>query len=247
MANCAGLGLAHSVRDGRRGRRGRADAAPHADRNRQHQDPAAKGAGTMAELFKHHKRAFFTVLGYTAGGSLIFYTFTTYMQKYLVNSAGMSIKTASNVMTACLFMYMCMQPLFGALSDRIGRRSNMLLFGALGALMTVPVLTSLQSVTARCGRRADHPGTGHRQLLHLDQRHREGRDVPARSARAGRGAVVRDRQRHLRRHGGIRGAGAEEIGHESYFYWYVTAMMAVAFLVSLHNAAVGWRGGSPLP
>src|SRR5689334_5110035 len=106
---------------------------------------AAKGAGTMRELFTHHKRAFFVVLGYTAGGSLIFYTFTTYMQKYLVNSAGMSIKTASNVMTACLFIYMCMQPLFGALSDRIGRRSNMLLFGALGALMTVPVLSNLQS------------------------------------------------------------------------------------------------------
>jgi len=107
---------------------------------------AAKGAGTMRELFTHHKRAFFVVLGYTAGGSLIFYTFTTYMQKYLVNSAGMSIKTASNVMTACLFIYMCMQPLFGALSDRIGRRSNMLLFGALGALMTVPVLSNLQNV-----------------------------------------------------------------------------------------------------
>ena len=72
------------------------------------------------------------MLGFTAGGSLIFYTFTTYMQKYLVNTAGMSIKTASNVMTGCLFVYMCMQPLFGALSDRIGRRNNMLLFGALG-------------------------------------------------------------------------------------------------------------------
>ena len=70
------------------------------------------------------------MLGYTAGGSLIFYTFTTYMQKYLVNTAGMPIKTASNVMTVALFVYMCMQPLFGALSDRIGRRNNMLLFGA---------------------------------------------------------------------------------------------------------------------
>jgi MHS family dicarboxylic acid transporter PcaT-like MFS transporter len=86
------------------------------------------------------------VLGYTAGGSLIFYTFTTYMQKYLVNSAGMSIKTASNVMTVCLFLYMCMQPLFGALSDRIGRRNNMLLFGALGAIATVPILTALGHV-----------------------------------------------------------------------------------------------------
>lgn len=43
----------------------------------------SKEAGSVAALFRHHKAAFFTVLGYTAGGSLIFYTFTTYMQKYL--------------------------------------------------------------------------------------------------------------------------------------------------------------------
>ena len=109
---------------------------------------SGKTAGSVAEIFRHHKAAFFTVLGYTAGGSLIFYTFTTYMQKYLVNSAGMSIKTASNVMTACLFLYMCMQPVFGALSDRIGRRRNMLLFGALGAVVTVPILSALQSISS---------------------------------------------------------------------------------------------------
>ena len=118
---------------------------------------ASKEAGSFAALFRHHKAAFFTVLGYTAGGSLIFYTFTTYMQKYLVNTAGMPIKTASNMMTGALFVYMCMQPVFGALSDRIGRRNNMLLFGALGALCTVPILTALQSVTSPVGRlRADH-------------------------------------------------------------------------------------------
>ena len=69
------------------------------------------------------------------------------MQKYLVNSAGMTIKTASNVMTGCLLVYMLMQPLFGALSDRIGRRSNMLLFGGLGALSVIPLMTMLQGVT----------------------------------------------------------------------------------------------------
>ena len=58
------------------------------------------------------------------------------------------IKTASYVMTCALFVYMCMQPLFGALSDRIGRRNNMLLFGALGALGTVPILSALQVVTS---------------------------------------------------------------------------------------------------
>ena len=42
------------------------------------------------------------MLGYTAGGSLIFYTFTTYMQKYLVNTAHMNDRTANIVMTAVL-------------------------------------------------------------------------------------------------------------------------------------------------
>ena len=53
--------------------------------------------GTRA-LFEAQARFLF-VLGYTAGGSLIFYTFTTYMQKYLVNTAGMPTRTASQVMT----------------------------------------------------------------------------------------------------------------------------------------------------
>ena len=43
-------------------------------------------AGTIKGVFRY-PRSFFTVLGFTAGGSLVFYTFTTYMQKYLVNTA----------------------------------------------------------------------------------------------------------------------------------------------------------------
>src|SRR6266702_4796370 len=58
----------------------------------------SKEAGTLRGLL-HHKRAVLLVLGFTAGGSLIFYTFTTYMQKYLVNTAGMDAKTASTLMT----------------------------------------------------------------------------------------------------------------------------------------------------
>src|SRR6266699_1922442 len=73
-----------------------------------------KEAGTLRGLL-HHKRAVLLVLGFTAGGSLIFYTFTTYMQKYLVNTAGMDAKTASTLMTLVLLIYMLLQPLFGAI------------------------------------------------------------------------------------------------------------------------------------
>ena len=102
-------------------------------------------AGTLSELFKY-PRSLLIVIGYTAAGSLSFYTFTTYMQKYLVNSMGVPIKTASYVMTVCLLVFMCAQPLFGALSDRIGRRASMILFGALGAVFTVPILTVMHQV-----------------------------------------------------------------------------------------------------
>jgi len=109
---------------------------------------ADKEAGSVAGLFKHHTAAFVTVLGYTAGGSLIFYTFTTYMQKYLVNTAGLPAKRASLIMTGALFLFMLMQPLFGRLADRIGRRASMLWFGGLGTLGTLPILLALKTVTS---------------------------------------------------------------------------------------------------
>ena len=108
---------------------------------------ALKEAGSLKGLWRNRK-AFIMVLGFTAGGSLSFYTFTTYMQKYLVNTAGMHANTASAIMTGALFIFMLLQPFVGALSDRIGRRSSMLCFGALAALCTVPILTALQNVSS---------------------------------------------------------------------------------------------------
>ncbi|MGO3570767.1 MAG: MFS family transporter [Serratia grimesii] len=105
-----------------------------------------KDAGSLKGLWKNRK-AFLMVLGFTAGGSLSFYTFTTYMQKYLVNTSGMDAKLASGIMTAALFIYMLLQPLVGALSDKIGRRSSMLIFASFATLLTVPILLTLKNVT----------------------------------------------------------------------------------------------------
>jgi MHS family alpha-ketoglutarate permease-like MFS transporter len=107
----------------------------------------SKGAGTLSTLL-NHKRAFITVLGFTAGGSLIFYAFTTYMQKYLVNTVGMTKVTASGVMTVALLAYALLQPVFGMLSDRIGRRTSMLWFGALATICTAPIFYALRGVTS---------------------------------------------------------------------------------------------------
>jgi MFS transporter, MHS family, dicarboxylic acid transporter PcaT len=102
------------------------------------------GHGSTLRLLREHPRTFASVVLYTAGGSLFFYTFTTYMQKYLVNTVGFLRPTASAIMTTALFVYMLLQPAFGALSDVVGRRRLMMVFGALGAIVVVPVLTALR-------------------------------------------------------------------------------------------------------
>jgi MFS transporter, MHS family, alpha-ketoglutarate permease len=89
------------------------------------------------------------VLALTAGGSLAFYTFTTYMQKYLVLSAGWTKVDATRVSAMALLGYMMLQPVFGALSDRIGRRPMLIAFGVLGTLLTIPAMTALGQVTDR--------------------------------------------------------------------------------------------------
>jgi metabolite-proton symporter len=106
----------------------------------------SKEAGSLLRLLRH-KRAVLIVFAFTMGGSLYFYTFTTYMQKYLVNTAHMDASMVSIIMTAVLILYMCLQPAFGALSDRIGRRNNMILFTALGALAAAPLLFALGQVS----------------------------------------------------------------------------------------------------
>ena len=110
-----------------------------------HKALSDKHAGSFRELLRY-PRSLLTVIGYTACGSLSFYTFTTYMQKYLVNTAHFSKENATYTMTAALFVFMLVQPLFGALADRIGRRNAMLLFTLCGAVGTVPVMTAIAGV-----------------------------------------------------------------------------------------------------
>jgi MHS family alpha-ketoglutarate permease-like MFS transporter len=194
----------------------------------------AKGAGTMAELFRNHKAAFITVLGYTAGASLIFYTFTTYMQKYLVNSTGMSIRTASHIMTGCLFVFMIMQPAFGALSDRIGRRNNMLLFAGLGALTTLPVLTVVHHVTSPAvafllitfSLMVVSFYTSVSGIVKAEMFPPEVRALGVGLAYAVANALFGGSAEYV-------ALGLKSIGHETVFYWYVTVMMVIAFLFSL--------------
>lgn len=99
--------------------------------------------GSLKVLFNDHPRAILTVVGLTMGGTLAFYTYTTYMQKFLVNTVHLT-KERSTVLTFWLMLiYACIQPLCGMLSDKIGRKPLLITFGVAGTLFTVPILTAV--------------------------------------------------------------------------------------------------------
>ncbi len=103
-------------------------------------DPAAL---SPLRSLAQHPRAILTVVGLTLGGTIAFYTFTNYAQKFLVNTAGFSETLAARVSLAVLVLALVLQPLLGALSDRIGRRPVLLFFGIGATVGTVPLLTLL--------------------------------------------------------------------------------------------------------
>lgn len=102
--------------------------------------------GTIAELLAHKKEALL-VIALTMGGTVAYYTYTTYLTKYLSNTAGLAKETATLVSFCALFVFMCLQPLAGALSDRIGRRPLLITFGIGSMVGTVPLMTALGGVS----------------------------------------------------------------------------------------------------
>ncbi len=80
-------------------------------------------------------------------GTLAFYTYSTYMRKFIVNTIGLSKSDATFISATTLFIFMWIQPLVGLLSDYVGRRPILITFGILGTLFTVPILTTLSHTT----------------------------------------------------------------------------------------------------
>jgi len=102
-----------------------------------------KERGSTMALFRDHPRESAAILALTAAGSLAFYAYTTYMQKFLVNTTGFAKDTATGIMAVVLILYMVVQPGIGWLSDHVGRKTTIAVGLGIGALVTYPVMSAI--------------------------------------------------------------------------------------------------------
>lgn len=195
---------------------------------------AVRERGRAMSLFRAYPQKTLTVMALTAAGGVGFYTFTTYMQKLLVNSAGFEKPVVSQLMTGLLTIFMVLPPLAGWLADKLGHRRTLLVsFGGL-AVVSVPVLGQLSTATdpvvafllalvplvlfsGYCGMSAIFKA----ELYPVHVR-ALGVAVPYAIAQAIFGGNAETTALYLKK-----------IGHESAFFWLVAALMTVGFLVTL--------------
>lgn len=194
----------------------------------------------LIQLFTKHPKETLTVMLLTAGGTLAFYAYSIYMQKFLVNTSGFSREVASQINAVTLFVFMLLQPVAGGLSDRIGRKPLMVAFGIAGVLFTYPIFSTLETtrdplVAGALVMAALIIVTGYTSI----------------------NAVVKAElfPAHIRALGvalpyalanTIFGGTAESVallfkksGFEQGFYWYVTAMIGISLIVYLKMRDTG--------
>ncbi|EAJ2862787.1 MFS transporter [Campylobacter coli] len=100
--------------------------------------------GTLKALFTSSWKQFLMVLGITAGGSLAFYTITTYTKTFMENS-GMDKTLVNNLFLGALFILMIIQPLFGYIGDKIGHKRSLIIFCILAFVGIYPIFNIISS------------------------------------------------------------------------------------------------------
>jgi MHS family alpha-ketoglutarate permease-like MFS transporter len=193
-----------------------------------------EGSRVNVRALLRYPRQVLTVVGLTAGGTVAFYTFTTYAQKFLVNTSGLTKTRASQLSALTLLVFALLQPLIGYVSDRVGRRPVLISFGVLGTLCTVPILTALAAVRSEAAAfmllmAALIIVSGYTSINAVVKAELFPAEIRALGVALPYAVAV-----------SVFGGTAEylalwakSIGHEPWFYWYVTACIVGSLAVYL--------------
>jgi MHS family alpha-ketoglutarate permease-like MFS transporter len=179
-----------------------------------------------------YPREVMIVVGLTAGGTAAFYTYTTYMQKFLKLSVGLTDDQTTLVTAGSLIFAMILQPIYGAISDRIGRKWLLIGFGVTGVLFTIPLLTTLQETKSAFTAfllisAAWLIVSGYTSINAVVKAELFPTTIRATGVGIPYALTVSI-------FGGTADSVAlkfKEAGHESWFYYYLTAMIAISLLV----------------
>jgi MHS family alpha-ketoglutarate permease-like MFS transporter len=206
----------------------------HETRSFTHAAVSERRRGRPFAIFTDYPKETLTVMALTAAGGLGFYTYTTYMQKLLVNSAGFSKPVAAQVMTFLLATFLFLPPLAGWIADRVGHRRTLLAsYGGL-ALVSVPVLGAISTSTSPVAAYflglvplvllAGYCGLSAVLKAELYPVHVRalGVAVPYAIAQAIFGGNAETAALYLK-----------QIGHEAAFFWLVSAVMIVGILATI--------------
>jgi MHS family alpha-ketoglutarate permease-like MFS transporter len=93
----------------------------------------------MTAIIREYPRGFAIAFGVAIGGGVVFYTYTGYLERYLVTARGFDRDDVSLMSFAALTVFLVIQPVAGWLADRIGARRVMRIF-AVGTMLTRPVV-----------------------------------------------------------------------------------------------------------
>jgi MFS transporter, MHS family, proline/betaine transporter len=92
----------------------------------------------LVEAFRQYPRETLTAFGITLHNTVAYYISLVYMTGYLINIGGLSQPTAQLIGTICLAIFIILIPFAGMLSDRIGRRPQLMISCVGFALLGYP-------------------------------------------------------------------------------------------------------------
>jgi MHS family alpha-ketoglutarate permease-like MFS transporter len=194
-------------------------------------DEKRKKSGSIKELMRHRK-SFIIVVGLALGGTVAFYTYTAYMLKFLVNTVHLTKDDSTLIVFLSLIIFALIQPLFGLMSDVIGRKPLLMGFGILGTLGTYPLFIAISSASGKWESFAYIMialiiVSGYSSISTVVKAELFPTEIRALGVGFPHSITV-----------ALFGGTAEYIalllkdsGHEAYFYWYVSGCIFISLLV----------------